>query len=258
MTLPLARGVFTPVAPGDRSADWAVTGRLGGVSTGEFTSANLADHVGDAPVHVAHNRDRVARLVGLTGTNLAIMAPVHGAAIATVESPGVSASVDSLITRKSEIALLALGADCATVGIYGSGPGVPGIIAAVHCGWKGLCADVLGETVQAVQGWGATHVECVLGPAICGRCYQVPSDRGEAVRDLCTPSIASAALHHSGGIDVRRGLEVQLAELGIPFQSMGGCTYENTDQLFSYRRNSITGRQGLVVAMRPHSGDARE
>ena len=65
MILPLASGELSPLAPSDRSADWAVTGRLGGVSLEPFATANVGDHVGDAPDAVSINRNLLADLVGL-------------------------------------------------------------------------------------------------------------------------------------------------------------------------------------------------
>ena len=250
MILPLASGEFPSLAPSDRSAIWAVTGRLGGKSGGAFSSANLADHVGDHPQDVESNRASLAELVGLERANLAIMAPVHGGEVARVRMAGTVDSVDSLITEELGIGLVAMGADCATVGICGFRENGQQIIAAIHCGWKGLCADVLGHTVQALFDIGASSFQAVLGPAICGNCYQVSQERLQEVRDLCRADIANAALSKTGGIDVRAGLQVQLSEYGISSELIGGCTAEFSRELFSYRRDGRTGRQGLILALK--------
>lgn len=255
MMLPLARGEFAPLAPSDRSANWAVTGRLGGVSSGgvssgDFASANLADHVGDDPRNVQRNRQLMAQLVGLQDTELAFMTAEHGGRVSFVEYPGEAGRVDSLVTDLPDIGLVAMGADCATLGIVGSTVGVAPVIAAVHCGWKGLCADVLGNTLSAMANRGVHNFQVVIGPAICGACYSVSPERSEEIRDTCDSVIADAALSVSGGIDVRRGLSAQLRKLNIPHESVGGCTFESPRELFSYRRDSRTGRQGLVMVLR--------
>lgn len=250
MILPLASGVFPSLAPSDRSAIWAVTGRLGGTSEGPFSGANLADHVGDTQEHVDSNRVSLAALVGVNQSDLAVMAPVHGGEVAFVDSAGVVDSVDSLVTEEAEIGLVALGADCATIGICGYRDNHQPIIAVAHCGWKGLCADVLGNTVKAMSERGAVTFRAILGPAICGNCYPVPKERIQQVRDRCRAHIAAAALGISGGIDVRAGLEAQLADLGIPCTSIGGCTAESSHEFFSYRRDGRTGRQGLILALK--------
>ena len=153
MVLPLASGEFAPLAPSGRPAFWAVTGRLGGVSRGPFDQANLADHVGDSLAAVMENRASLAAVVDLSSEHLVHMAPVHGASHAFVDSGGQAGEVDALITTSDTLGLVALGADCATVGIHAWGPESGVAIAAVHCGWKGLCADVLGATLASCGRW---------------------------------------------------------------------------------------------------------
>lgn len=247
MVLPLASGEFAPLAPSGRPAFWAVTGRLGGVSRGPFDQANLADHVGDSLATVMENRASLAAVVDLSSEHLVHMAPVHGSSHAFVDSGGQAGEVDALITTSDTLGLVALGADCATVGIHAWGPESGVAIAAVHCGWKGLCADVLGATLAQLRSLGATKFQAVIGPAICGGCYKVEEERIHTVTESCAPDVARAALAFAGGIDVREGLFVALTVAGIPTQIAGGCTFENSEELFSYRRNNVTGRQGLVI-----------
>jgi len=247
MVLPLASGEFAPLAPSGRPAFWAVTGRLGGVSRGPFDQANLADHVGDSLAAVMENRASLAAVVDLSSEHLVHMAPVHGSSHAFVDSGGQAGEVDALITTSDTLGLVALGADCATVGIHAWGPESGVAIAAVHCGWKGLCADVLGATLAQLRSLGATKFQAVIGPAICGGCYKVGEERIQSVTESCAPDVARAALAFAGGIDVREGLFVALTVAGIPTQIAGGCTFENSEELFSYRRNNVTGRQGLVI-----------
>ncbi len=247
MVLPLASGEFAPLAPSGRPAFWAVTGRLGGVSRGPFDQANLADHVGDSLAAVMENRASLAAVVDLSSEHLVHMAPVHGSSHAFVDSGGQAGEVDALITTSDTLGLVALGADCATVGIHAWGPESGVAIAAVHCGWKGLCADVLGATLAQLRSLGATKFQAVIGPAICGGCYKVEEERIHTVTESCAPDVARAALAFAGGIDVREGLFVALTVAGIPTQIAGGCTFENSEELFSYRRNNVTGRQGLVI-----------
>lgn len=248
--LPLASGSFLPLAPSGRSAIWAVTGRLGGLSGGVFSGANLADHVGDQHEHVESNRSSLAEIVGIQSTDLAIMEQVHGGRVATVRSAGKVDSADALVTEVTGIGLVALGADCATVGICGSRSNGELLIAALHCGWLGLCADILGNTLREMSQQGAVTFRAILGPAICGDCYQVPAERVHQVRDSCQEVIAVAALDKPGGIDVGLGLRAQLTEWGIPHESLGDCTAESRQELFSFRRDGRTGRQGLALALK--------
>lgn len=249
MILPLASGVFTPVAPGDRPAFWAVTGRLGGHSAGDYAQANIAQHVGDDPDSVSRNLGELAGLVRIQGSNLALMQPIHGNAIGRVVHPGVVPGVDSLVSDQFDLGLVAMGADCVPLILYGSRGDKKPIIGAIHCGWKGLVADVVTATITEFRSRGAIEIQSVVGPAICGSCYSVSPDRRELVRTSTPASVSRAALGVSGGIDVRAGVLSQLEHESVSSIVVGGCTFENPETLFSYRKKRKTGRQGIIITM---------
>ncbi len=250
MILPLASGVFTPVAPGDRPVFWAVTGRLGGHSAGDFSQANIAQHVGDDPDSVSRNLDELAGLVEMQGRNLALMQPIHGASIGWVSHPGIVPGVDSLVSDQCDLGLVAMGADCVPLILYGSRGAEKPLIGAVHCGWKGLVAGVVSDTITELRLRGAREIKSIVGPAICGSCYSVSADRRELVRTSTPFDVSRAALGVLGGIDVRAGVLSQLARESVSSIVVGGCTFENPETLFSYRKNRRTGRQGIIIVMR--------
>jgi YfiH family protein len=256
MLLPLANGVFAPVAPGDRPVFWAVTGRLGGHSVGEFSEANIAQHVGDNSNSVARNLEDLAGLVQIRRRNLALMDPQHGNLIARVTTPGIFHGVDSLVSEQSDVGLVAMGADCVPLILYGSRGDKKPIISAVHCGWKGLVAGVVTATITELRMQGASEIQSVVGPAICGSCYSVAPYRRELVRTSNPKGVSAVALAVPGGIDVRGGVLSQLALEGVNSIVVGGCTYENPETLFSYRRDGQTGRQGIIIAMREDRGQS--
>lgn len=242
----LASGDVAPCTPGGRPASWAATGRSGGVSRPPYGSLNLASHVGDDPDAVMANRDIARDLVGAAG--VAVAGAVHGSRAALASEPGEIAGVDAVISRTPGLAAVALGADCLVMGLIGDDDLS---LAAVHCGWRGLVADVTGSTVAALGDLGVGVHHVVLGPAVCGACYPVPPERAEEVRDTCSPAVAAAALvicrDGQPGIDVRRGVIARLAELGLTaVTSVDICTVEDA-RLFSHRRDGVTGRQGIVL-----------
>lgn len=249
MILPLATGVFAPVAPGDRPAFWAVTGRLGGHSLGSFAQANIAQHVGDDPQAVALNLEELAGLVQISGLKLAFMEPVHGNSIGKVMKPGTIAGVDSLITDQCDVGLIAMGADCVPLIFYGSRENGTPVISALHCGWKGLVAGVVAATIAELRVLGVGVIQSVVGPAICGSCYSVTSDRSDLVQTSTPEAVSEAALGIRGGIDVRAAVLAHLVIEGVDPIVIGGCTFENPESLFSYRRENKTGRQGIIIAM---------
>ena len=247
---PIAAGAVAPSRPGGRPAFWAATGRSGGTSAAPYSSLNLAGYVADDPEHVAENRRRVARALGLDPDRLALMDSVHGAEVAFVGAPGVVPGVDALVTQEPDLAVMALGADCVPLALVGDDDRT---VAAVHCGWRGLVVDVVGAAVGAMADHGSGIAHAVIGPAVCGTCYPVPPDRARLVAESGRGAVADAALvtcpDGQPGIDVRRGVVARLLGLGLPAESLtvvGGCTVEDP-QLFSYRRDGRTGRQGIAV-----------
>lgn len=245
----LSAGTLSPIHPGGRPSRWAATGRWGGVSDGAFSTLNLADYVPDRSDAVAANRAAVADWVA--GSGLAVMSAVHGAAVAVVDRPGVVPGVDALVTSTPGLAIAALGADCVPLALTGSDGHT---VAVAHCGWRGLVADVVGAVVGVMAQRGVRVEHAVLGASICGRCYPVPQARADEVAQACAGDVAAEALvtcpDGQPGIDVGRGVRARLAHFGVPAARVlvaAGCTAEDRG-LFSYRRDSVTGRQAVVIA----------
>ncbi len=227
-----------------RAAHWLMTSRRGGVSAPPFDDWNLAAHVGDDPAAVASNRARTAELAGVSG--IVFMRQCHSA-LARVVHDGEESEidgVDALVTPTPDLAIVALAADCVPVAMVDAEAGV---VAAVHSGWQGMVSDVVGAALEQMLDLGARvdRIRAVLGPAICGACYPVPPERAQEAADAW-PASAAVAPDGQPGIDVRAGLRQRLGSLGVHTELVGGCTAEDI-HLFSYRRDGLTGRQGVAV-----------
>jgi YfiH family protein len=164
-----------PAAPSSVRPRRVVTDRRGGRSRAPYDSFNLGDHVGDDPADVAANRSRVARELGVGEDRLVWMDQVHGSGVAVVDRPqdGPVADTDALVTSTPGLVLGVLAADCVPVLLTDP---VAGVVAAVHAGREGLRRGVLPATLSAMASLGARarHVTALLGPAVCGACYEVP------------------------------------------------------------------------------------
>ncbi|MDQ1304405.1 MAG: purine-nucleoside/S-methyl-5-thioadenosine phosphorylase / adenosine deaminase [Actinomycetota bacterium] len=231
------------VGPG---VEWLMTSRRGGVGRSPFDDWNLAGHVGDDPQTVSANRAVIADLAGLAPSAVVMMRQCHSAEVAVVQAADGQeiVGVDALVTARPDIVLVALAADCVPVALADPEAGV---IGAVHSGWQGMVSGVTQAAIRAMVDLGAEpgRIRAVLGPAICGPCYPVPPERVAAAAAVA-PASAAIAPDGQPGIDVRAGLEVLLADLGVQVECVGGCTAESPE-LFSYRRDGLTGRQGAAV-----------
>ncbi|TYP88306.1 peptidoglycan editing factor PgeF [Blastococcus xanthinilyticus] len=230
-----------------------VTDRRGGRSRSPYDSFNLGDHVGDDPADVAANRARVARELGVDADRLVWMDQVHGTGVAVVDrpQPGPLADTDALVTATPGLVLAVLAADCVPVLLADSETGV---VAAVHAGREGVRKGVLPAALSAMASLGARarHVSALLGPAVCGACYEVPEQMQADVARVA-PEAAVRTRTGTPGLDLRAGIEQLLRRAGIPEVVQDPrCTVED-GTLFSHRRDGVTGRQaGLVWLDQQH------
>lgn len=225
---------------------FAVTDRLGGVSGAPYDTLNLGGRVGDVSTDVEENRRRLAAAVGLARDRLVLMAQVHSANVAVVtEAPGVAPRVDALVTHRRGLALVALGADCAPVVLADP---TAGVIGAAHVGRRGLVVGVLAAAVRAMRELGARDIRAQVGPAICGRCYELPTELRDEVGAVVPAAIATTQWG-TPGVDIGVGALAVLEGLDVAASRAGGCTYESS-VLYSHRRDAVTGRQCAVVVSR--------
>ena len=223
--------------------------RHGGVSSGDFESLNLAAYVGDNADNVHSNIGLVAEVVD--SKNVAVLRAEHGNVVHHVSGingihelpPG-----DGAVTQIADTSLLALSADCVAGAIVNP---VNHVIGVFHAGWKGVLARVVDETWQQMTQLGAHQnaAHAVLGPSICGTCYEVDTERVDMFRGN-QPECVVDDRH----LDIGAGIRAQLNSLGIQTEVIAGCTCED-ENLFSYRRanGKPTGRGGLIVSMRSTS-----
>jgi polyphenol oxidase len=237
----------TPAAPSSVRPRRVVTDRRGGRSASPYDTFNLGDHVGDDPADVAANRARVARELGVGAERLVWMSQVHGSRVAVVDGPqdGPVPDTDALVTSTPGLVLCVLAADCVPVLLTDP---VAGVVAAVHAGREGVRTGVVPATLSAMASLGARarHVTALLGPAVCGRCYEVPEPM-QAELARIVPAAAVRTRAGTAGLDLRAGLAELLARAGIPeVVHDPRCTVEDSS-LFSHRRDGVTGRQAGLV-----------
>ncbi|MBB5851464.1 peptidoglycan editing factor PgeF [Amycolatopsis umgeniensis] len=219
-----------------------VTTRAGGASRPPYDTFNLGDHVGDDAGDVYANRKRLAGELGLAEDRLAWMEQVHGRTATVVDGSETAAAeaTDALVTAETGLALVVLVADCVPVMLADVEAGV---VAAVHAGRVGARVGVVPAAVEAMRSLGAdpARTEALLGPAICGDCYEVPAEMAADV-EKHVPGSACKTRKGTTGLDLRAGLWRQLADLGVGKIGVDPrCTNEDKT-LFSFRRDGTTGR----------------
>lgn len=218
--------------------NYSFTDRTGGLSTGAFLSRNVATHVGDDQETVLSNRAALETLLGLP---IQYMNQVHGNVVATVGVEIIAEpTADALVTQSVGIGMAVVVADCIPLLLASSQT-----VAAVHVGRKGLMNEVALAAIHEMRSHDISEITAVVGPSICGECYEVSQDIYDDVSKTF-PLAASKTRDGGFALDLSRALIDQLQSLGVRVVDEGRCTVEESN-LYSYRRDGVTGRQVGVV-----------
>ena len=225
------------------------TGRHTGASTAPYDSLNVALHVGDDPRAVAKNRDAVSSRAGGPVTFLTAEHGIRVRRVRAGDVAGVQPAADILVTTHPGIALAAIGADCVPLLLH---DGATGAVAAAHIGRAGLWAGAVDAAVAALLDLRPAReptrtISASIGPAICGRCYEVPADMRREVAER-HPTATSTTRWGTPALDIPKAVETRLTEIGVgQIVRLRACTFEDP-AYFSHRRDGVTGRQcGVVV-----------
>ena len=176
------------------------------------------------------------KLTNLIGKPVVFMKQSHSNLVSVVSDTAISPNADGLVTTNRDIALAVRVADCLPLLLISNES-----VAAVHVGRKGLLNQVALNAVKKMEELGSTQITGLVGPHICGNCYEVDSQMyEEIVKDH--PATGGKVNH----LNLFAGLESQLT--GIKLTNLSLCTKENPEY-FSYRAGDKTGRQVGVISL---------
>ncbi|MBG6085637.1 polyphenol oxidase family protein [Zhihengliuella flava] len=214
---------------------------------------NLAAHVGDDPAAVAARRARLARELGLPAA-AHFMSQTHSTAVGRIAGgEGAAESqleVDALVSRRADAPLAVLTADCLPI-VFAAYGERGSAIAVAHAGRRGLLEGILANALDELReeaGPEAT-VTAWVGPAICGRCYEVPADLQRDAEALI-PGVASTTSWGTPALDLPSAAARFLTREGVDVVRSEICTFEDA-RYYSYRRDRDAGRLAGVVWREP-------
>jgi YfiH family protein len=219
------------------------TTRAGGVSNEPFAYNNLGLYTGDNACNVLTNR--LALTTRLTLPNEPEwLEQTHTNTCVVVEKTDNRQS-DAAITRDKTRVLAIMTADCLPI-LLCCQQGTE--IAAIHAGWRGLAQGIIENTVCQMHT-NPVNILAWIGPAICYQCYEVGSEVYKAYQqrypfanNFFNPS------KHKWNVNLAGLAAAILTHAGITrvYQS-NVCTFENTNDYYSYRRNAQTGRMASLI-----------
>lgn len=228
----------------------AFSTRIGGVSGPPFDTLNLGNPHGaavqDALENIRENYARLAAAAGLEGRQLRRVHQVHGAEVLRVEheaEPRHDLCADAVVTTDPRCMVTVRVADCVPVLLAGEGARM---VAAVHAGWRGVIAGVVGAAVRAMGGAAAG----AIGPCIGMDAFEVGAEVAEAFRaafgDRAPMRPGREGKWH---VDLREAVRMQLVSAGVAVvDSADLCTVRDRGEFFSHRRDAgVTGRMAGVI-----------
>lgn len=245
------------------------TTKNGGFSKGYYESLNLSPYVGDNERIVRMNRKKVAELFG--SVDFVSVYQVHGSNFIYIGQENLKGrriqhlniEADSVITDTANIPIGVLTADCLPILVVAE----PGVVAAIHAGWRGLLNGVIERTIEALLSMGAQEFVFFFGPSICEKCYRVGEDISSIFEErfktgimniaenkfVSLKSIGFEILKKMGVadnfIDARDIVENKEKKVSSIAYNIKDCTFENRNY-YSYRRSKITGRQAAIVGFK--------
>lgn len=243
MDAPMTPGFVQAAAlselPGIRHAFFT---REGGVSEGIYASLNGGVGSRDDAQHVAQNRARMARLLGVEPQNFLSLYQIHSADVVIADKPwSARPQADAIVTKTPGLAVGASTADCGPVLFADMQARV---IGAAHAGWRGALGGVLEATLDAMETLGASRhrIVAALGPMIRQDNYEVGA---EFVAAFVAQEATSTRFFKPGKRDKHAQFDLpgfiahRLARAQVgKIEDTGLCTYADPARFFSYRRST--------------------
>ncbi|MCK9362945.1 MAG: peptidoglycan editing factor PgeF [Syntrophales bacterium] len=232
--------------------------RHDGVSSGEFSSLNVGELVGDKQENVSENLGLIKRALAIPENGLVMARQIHGDRIVEI---GINESLplsmpecDGFVTARPGIALCIKTADCVPLLFLDRRLRVAG---AAHAGWRGTALGIAAKMIGVFCRHFSSRREDItvlIGPAIGSCCYEVDAPVFDAFADRTK---ADMFFHKCEGkerwmFDISLANRIQLREAGISENNILAadmCTACRRELFFSHRtaQGKDEGRQLSLI-----------
>jgi polyphenol oxidase len=233
---------ITPDWPAPKNVRALITTRSGGVSTGPFASMNLGAFLNDDAQAVKANRSILRRHLPAEPKWLR---QVHGTKVVEADNLQSLTEADASVATKVNTVCAIATADCIPLLLCNEAGTV---VAAAHAGWRGLCAGVIENTLQAMKSQPA-ELLAYLGPAIGPANFEVGREVREAFLRVDAQAEQAFSEKTNGKFmaDIYALARQRLGKAGVQ-QMYGGefCTVDDA-RFFSHRRDKETGRMASLI-----------
>ena len=218
-----------------------------GRSKGNYENFNLALHVDDNKSAVLANRDLLLSYYNLpsepvwinqTHSNLSVEARLLSSIV----------DADASYSKEPGIVCGVLTADCLPIFVSNKDGTIVGV---AHAGWRGLIDGIIESLLESLDCSGKDLV-VHLGPAISQLSFEVGSEvKSQYLSKNKNFENCFTNLNNKYYLDLYDAARVVLKSFGVSSISGGDrCTYNESDQYFSYRRDGkSSGRMAHLIWM---------
>lgn len=225
--------------------------RIGGVSTGIYSSMNLTYTRTDNPENVTTNFRIMGDALSINVKDMVYAMQTHTINVMEVNEShkgmGILrerdfSDIDGLVTNVPGVVLVTSYADC--VPLFFVDP-VNKAIGLSHSGWRGTVNNIAKVTIEkmtTLYGTKPTDVISFIGPSICKDCYEVSEDVAEEFAKAYGPAVFDDILYIKDNGKFKLNLWAanyhNFINSGILPENIGitdVCTCCNSDMLFSHR-----------------------
>jgi len=219
----------------------------GGRSKGNFDNFNLALHVNDEQGAVLENRELLLSHYNLPSKPVWIN-QTHSNM--SVDADSISSIVDADASYSKKIGTVCgiLTADCLPVFVTNKDGTTVGI---AHAGWRGLVDGVIESLIESFDCNGKDLV-VHLGPAISQLFFEVGDEvKAQYLSKNKNFENCFTYVNNKYYLNLYEAAREALKSFGISSISGGNrCTYKDSDQYFSYRRDGeCSGRMAHLIWM---------
>ena len=257
----IKKGTLEYLAAEHLTVPHCFTTRHGGVSTGVYTSMNLALGKDDTPENVEANLRMLGGALGFDPEKLVMTRQIHSNIVRAVTDADCSGffhrnypQCDGLVTNTPGVTLMIFTADCTPLLFHDP---VTGTVGAAHAGWRGTAQNIGGKVVETMVrefGCKPENIRAAIGPNI-GQChFETGADVPQALEEAFGPEV-KACIEKRGEKffpDLKKVNALALRRAGVTqIEISDACTYCQPDRFWSHRvTKGERGSQGALIVCR--------
>ena len=225
--------------------------KIGGWSKGAFASSNMSLDVGDNPKDVQKNRDSFIKQLGLISKPV-FMKQIHSATVRAAKSSSDNLVCDSCYTTTKGLPLAVLSADCLPILISSNDGDKIGVI---HAGWRGLASGIIQKFIKRFSR-DPKDLVVWIGPSINPENYIIREDVFNKLSKISTKFFSRTKDVGAWHLDLKYVAKIILKQEGVEKIFLENiCTFSNSDQYYSYRRENQTGRVVSIICINSNDNE---